>query len=474
MRINKRMQGFLRVAGVLTGVVCALAGCREKEKEYPTISLMFSSSVKQQTKQRISDLISEYTMEKIGCRVNLETAAGSSYHMEMKQKILEGNEADIFMVWELEDLNYVISENCALQLDEYLEQYPALKEETESWPWKDSVGAKTYSIPNNTDTEYYIGFICKKDMLGDIDIDEDRVYSFEELHDILAQVKKQYPDCVPVISHLGENSESIGEDACGDGIAVLVQNEQGAYEDEFSNFYASDMFYDWCTTMYQWNQEGLLDPFLTQNMETQSANMSYGNGFGFFARVRDYVIPNNEFLQNEELVAIRLGKNRVDNTLNALNWSVSRNTAYPELAVEFLNLMYTDPELYTICRYGEEGRDYVIKNGKYYMNETERDNYWTSGWVWPYKEKKKERAEDTIISPAYGFWFDPSDIQIEMDLCKVVEEKYRDSLLAGEVDPDLAIPVMVRELEEAGVDRIIEEKTKQFQKFLKEKNAVGQ
>ncbi len=452
-------------AGILTAGI--RFGCLEKERSnLPVLSIMYPGEVDKTAVKRISELLSRYTEEKIGCSVKLVNVTSGNYRTEMRQRLLEGEVYDIFFVWELEDLNYVMAGENALELGGYLEDYPVLWEQAENWPWADSFNTGIYGIPDNKDEEYYMGFVCRKSMLGDIKIDEERIYSMEELHDILRSVKSKYPDVVPVISHFGEIVESIGEDMAGDGLAVLAHNERGDYGKSFTNFYSSRMFEDWCNTMYQWNKEGLLDPYLTQNMESQSTNMKENNGFGYFSRIRDYVIPNNEYLLNEELAGIRLSKNFQDNTINSINWCISKETKYPELALDFLNLMYTDSRVFELCRYGEEGVDFVRENDEYTLMEGDGNIYHSTGWIWPYTNKVNEEEKDTSVSPAYGFWFDVSSVQVEMDLCKVVEGKYRNKLLAGEVDPKGAIPRMLEELEEAGIEKIIDEKQRQFEDFL--------
>ncbi len=443
-------------------IFISIAGRQDKE-ESPTICIMFPGSVSSENAlNRVSDVLSTMTEQKIGCRVQLKMISGGSYRDEMKRMLLGGEAADGYLVWEIEDLRYVLEGGYAENLESGLERYPVLAEASEESAWDFSDSEKRYAIPDNKDRSYYIGFIYREKYLENMKIDQDRIYSLDELYEILISVRNRYPELDMVVSHLGEICESLGEDMAGDGIAVLME-EDGYYRDEFENFYASDLFENWCETMYQWRQAGLLEDYMTQNREAAATQLSLG-GFGYFARVKDYVISNTEYMLGEDLGVVRLGSDRIDNTLNAIHWCVSSDSEYPEETTAFLNLLFTDKEIYEICRYGEEGTDYTKDEEGNYVRISGSDTYFTTGWVWPERDPDGEAKEsEAIRSPAYGFIFDEYSVQEEMDLCRMVCQEYREALLAGEVNPDEAIPEMLEELEQAGVELIVEEKQRQFE-----------
>ncbi len=458
------MLGILLAVIVIIGAVTfLLSGSRKEHEELPQITIMFpGSSVSEKTAARVSEALSEITGQKLGCSVELKLINGGIYRSEMRRKVLGNEEADAFFVWEIEDLKYIISGGYAQALDDYMELYPKLEEEVAGSVWRIGTSSGIYAIPDNKDRSYFLGFVCRKKLLDGLAIEPDKIYTLDELHDILKAVRDAHPKAVPVVSHLGEITESIGEDMVGDGLAVLTRDEEGKFRDKFENYYASDVFYDWCKRMYGWRQEGLLDQYLTQNKGPQTEYMSM-DGFGYFARVKDYVVANNEYLLGEELEVIRLSNDLIDNTLNAINWCVSPNAEYPGKTIAFLNLLFTDKEVNDLCRFGQEGIDYERQeDGTYRMLRKEGGVYQTSGWVWPELSPKELGQGAAEVSPAYGFLFDASSVQVEMDLCEVIIQKYRDPLMAGEINPDLAIPQMRKELEEAGVSKIIKEKQKQF------------
>lgn len=471
-KISRKKTGIAVAAIViliLSVLICNALCKSQTTVEYPKITVMFSGSeLDEKAVSRVSEAISEITREKIGCEVELKGISGS-YKDKMRRALLGGGETDVYFVREIEDMQYILSEEYARNLTEEIEQYPVLKQAVQESAWGVNTESAVFSIPDNKDQSYYIGFVCRENLLDDLQIDESKIYSMEELHEILTRVKENHSEITPVVSHLGEICESIGEDTNGDGIAVLTRGMDGEYQSCFENFYNSAVFWKWCTTMYQWRTEGLLEEYMTQNIEPQTIRME-GGGFGYFARVKDYVVGNNEYLLGEELKAIRLSEDLVDNTMNPINWCVSARTEYPQEAAAFLNLLFTDEEINRLCRYGQEGIDYSVNvDGRYVLRKEEKSLYKITSWVWPVVNLQKSDQKGCRISPAYGFLFDSSQVREEMDLCGVVVQKYREALLAGELNPELGIPKMNEELKAAGVDEIIEEKQKQFEEYQRKK-----
>lgn len=69
-------------------------------------------------------------------------------------------------------------------------------------------------------------------------------------------------------------------------------------------------------------------------------------------------------------------------------------------------------------------------------------------------------------STAFGFTYNPQNVETELTALKNVQEKYRVSLETGAVDPEEYLPKYEEALKRAGLDKLIEEKQKQFDEWL--------
>lgn len=65
------------------------------------------------------------------------------------------------------------------------------------------------------------------------------------------------------------------------------------------------------------------------------------------------------------------------------------------------------------------------------------------------------------------FLFDVSEVRVEVDACQYIIDKYENALLCGELWPKTGIESFNKELEAAGIDRVITEKQRQLNAFMK-------
>ncbi|MNE61022.1 hypothetical protein D3C80_1562050 [compost metagenome] len=159
--------------------------------------------------------------------------------------------------------------------------------------------------------------------------------------------------------------------------------------------------------------------------------------------------------------------------------AISANSKYPEKAMEFLNLLNTDPVLRNMIDSGIEGVHYekvsdnVVKNlpdsknydmptfslGNIminYLNEGDPENKW--------EEFKKFNASG-INSPLLGFNFDTSKITNEIAAVQNVKEEFWSSLMTGTVDPEEYLPKANEKFKAAGLDAIIAEAQRQIDEW---------
>lgn len=84
-------------------------------------------------------------------------------------------------------------------------------------------------------------------------------------------------------------------------------------------------------------------------------------------------------------------------------------------------------------------------------------------------EKMREFNENSIHACDIGFNFDISQVSTEYFALKSIYEKYKVILENGLVNPREGLDEMNRELEENGIDQVIENKREQFLKWKENK-----
>lgn len=160
----------------------------------------------------------------------------------------------------------------------------------------------------------------------------------------------------------------------------------------------------------------------------------------------------------------------------------------PERAMELMELLNTNDELFNLIQWGEEGQDYsfdeggnfVKTKGKYDINynEWQIGQSYAPGFtrsdfgVGPENDKKNdqktklaqlfEEEKTCEQSPLTGFNFNADPVKTELANCSAIITEMVPALSNGSVDPAETLPKFLKRLKDAGVDTIIAEKQSQY------------
>lgn len=167
--------------------------------------------------------------------------------------------------------------------------------------------------------------------------------------------------------------------------------------------------------------------------------------------------------------------------------AISSTSKHPERAMELIELLNTNDELFNLIQWGEEGVDwYVNDEGNFTQNEGKYNFNWNEwqigqsyspdftrsdfGLVESDKNKDVQAKQNIIFdadrtadpSPVSGFEFDPSPVKTEMANCSAIISEMVPVLSNGASDPAATLPQFLQRLKDAGVDTVIAEKQTQL------------
>lgn len=158
-----------------------------------------------------------------------------------------------------------------------------------------------------------------------------------------------------------------------------------------------------------------------------------------------------------------------------------------EAAIKFAELIYSDPEVATIYRYGVEGLDWVKAEGTdhtiTYPDGIDSSSVGYGSFIplfgdelqipvlAPRDDSFYEVYEALSIANAkpfkyLGYSFDPSNVMAQVTAVQAVITKYGPSLNVGVTDVDSMWPKFVSDLKGAGIDDIIAENQAQVDAWL--------
>ena len=165
------------------------------------------------------------------------------------------------------------------------------------------------------------------------------------------------------------------------------------------------------------------------------------------------------------------------------NFVVSNTSKNKEKAVEFLNLLNTDPKLLNGLVWGIEGEawekvgDKKIKLLDGYKPKAHMDAWNTGNNMLLYTsetvtdemiQKRDQSIEEAATSPILGFNAKTDGFKTELSNVMNVMNRYAANLNTGSIDPKENLPKLIKELKAAGWEKAQKEMQAQLDQYMKD------
>jgi putative aldouronate transport system substrate-binding protein len=336
------------------------------------------------------------------------------------------------------------------------------------------------------------GLVVRKDIfeeLGykveDFSVTTDDYSSFNKITEVFAKVKQKYPSmiCLDGTSIMGLQIYAY-MDSLGSNYGVLENYGQTT---TVTNWYESEQFRNFCMIAREWFVKGYLSADIAVNKDTGEIKMKAGNCFSWVSGIK----PNTDvekFAQTGyEVAAIPLGSAMKNtNAVNALLYSIANASKNPAKAMQFLNWTYTSGEFMDLLNWGIEGEDWIetLDRMAAYpdgVNASTVGYHNDFGWGYPNQfighpwagnppdiwDQYKKYNANLLVSKAFGFTFDSIPVANEEAQLNSVLEEYQYDLAFGAVDIENRLREFNRALYNAGLQRVMDEKQRQLDAWLK-------
>lgn len=472
--------------GTSTGESAGISSTGGSNGEVVTLKVWGFTNAAPNTEQidAVAAAASEITREELGVEIEMTRNFDAE---KANLAMASGEEWDLFNIHGFSGGVQALATNgYATPLNDLLAEYgkDILALQPEEIRAGSMIDGVLYAIPNNADSARAAGFAMNKAVLDELGIDPETIKTWDDVHDVLVQVKEARPDLYPLVptwSNGGMQEVIPYHNFAGGAVLEDVFTDST----EVVNLYATDAYREFCERMYQWNQEGLIMPdatTTTDNMLMQTV------GFADYENIK----PGKEIEIKKswgiDAVLIELTPPYMQNAGGG--WCIPESSRHKELAMQLWNLMWTNEELSNILINGVEGTHWEWKDDSHEVivapegiDTTGSSGYESLDWAWPncritavwdggdpdQWDKLQTFCDEARISPANGFVFDTTPVMNEVTACNNVVTKYNVGLRWGELDPDETIPAFSAELEASGINAIIEECQSQLDAYLASK-----
>lgn len=485
--------------GLLVG--CGSSSDNKSSKDSDTYNVIMQLPVTGDAPSGLEDVenaINKITEDKIGVTVTLEPVNAFNLANETSLAVSSGEKLDLSLSL-YSGVGSLVSSGTIIELDDLLDKYG--KDIVDTCGDQMAGGTydgQQYAVPISYIEGEDMAFIARKDILDKygIQIDENKYYSAEELEDIFATVKAGEGDSFYIMAG-GYSSTDLplgalyDVDDLGGGCGIILSGDEKS--DKIVNYYASDMYKEYAEKMYDWAQKGYYSPDASTTTEVSNTQIASGKYLGCF--LNDSVVTAKDVSAQvgTEMVSIKSNQAiKKSSNYQATLWSIPSTCENPEKTMQFLDLLYSDPDLDNLLMYGIEGTSYEIvdqdEDGTVIQpvdgKATTDVPYWSSFGVFGNRlswyvtapnttktNKELKAFSDSVKeeSPALGFVCNFDNVSTEYSAVNSVITQYRGILNTGSIDPEVELPEFLNALKAAGIDKVVEEAQSQSDEWKAEK-----
>ena len=431
----------------------------------------------------INEELSKLTREKLGADIEIRMLDTGAYKERLTMNMASNADFDLCFVGFLYPYHELVEMGGLLEIGGLLEEHaPELMSDMPDYV-KAAITKETgiYAVPNVQIMAFGDGNYIRSDLVEKYNLDISNINGLTDLEPILETIKEQEPELVPSIRR---NASSFRKD--GDTHYISV-NASAIYLEDKTNtiitYYEIPGALESAKQSYEWYKKG----FYRSDLATEG-----GGGGDSYYRVGRYATIGTTFkpgvegemkaetghdytyLYNEEPVMSHTSP--IETCI-----AVSRTTKNPELAVKFINLLNTDPEVYNLICFGIEGKHYdwvsdthikTIQNSGYSPNSSWKfgnqfNAYLTEGQAADSWTKTREINDISVKSPLMGISFEIDDIGPELTQIEKVQREYVDARINKGIEgPDNYWEAYKDALEKAGIEKVKAYYQRQVDEFL--------
>ncbi|WP_433707389.1 ABC transporter substrate-binding protein [Paenibacillus illinoisensis] len=480
----KKRKSFSLVLALLMAVTLVLSACGGSESASESggagddsVELIwYTIGTPQKDVNKVMEEVSKYTKEKINATVTMKMVDWGDYPQKMQVNVASGEPMDILFT-SSGGFDYVQNarKGAFLELDELLPKYGKDLMDTidPAFLSGSKVDGHNYGIPANKELPQQEVWRFNKTLLDKYNLDISNIRTLDSLEPLLKTIKENEPSVTPFA--MDKNYVPyVPYDYVIQNLPMAIKLDTTDYK--LVNILETPEMKEALTTMNKYYKAGYVS---AEAATTGSTNDLTTSGNWFLDRAQTQPLADNQWSASYgyPVVSTPASDAIITNTsVQGSIMAISANSEYPEKAMEFLNLLNTDPVLRNMVDSGIEGTHYkkvdethmenlaesknydmpsysLGNNMLLYLNNNDPDNKWD--------EFKKFNAEG-VNSPILSFNFDASNVSTELTAVQNVKEQYWAALMTGTLDPATNLDQVIEKFNQAGLEKVMAEAQSQL------------
>lgn len=452
--------------------------------EAPVNLIWYTIGTPQKDVDRVMEEVSKYTQEKINATITMKMVDWGDYQQKMQVNVASGEPMDILFT-SAGGFDYVQNarKGAFMELDDLLEQYGKELKDTIDPAFLEGskVDGHNYGIPANKELPQQEVWRFNKGLVDKYNLDITNVRSLDSIEPLLKTIKENEPT-ITTFAMDKNYVPYVPYDYVITNLPLAVKLDTTDYK--IVNILETPEMKEALSTMRKYYQAGYVAP---EAATTGSTSDLMTSGQWFMDRAQTQPSADNLWSASYgyPVVSTQASDAIITNTsVQGSIMAISANSEYPEKAMEFLNLLNTDPVLRNMVDSGIEGVHYKKLDDTHYENLAESKNYDMPSYSlgnnmllylnpsdaddkW---EQFKQFNAEGVNSPILSFNFDSTKVATQMAAVQNVKEQFWSSLMTGTVDPESYLPKAIEKFKEAGLDQVMAEAQTQLDAWRAENN----
>lgn len=457
----------------------------------------------------VMEKVNEYLGEKLNVTLQPIWGTWGDFDEGSTLAINGGDEVDIYFTcsWSADEYNQYAKKGAWVRLDDpdnnLIAQYGsdvwnALPDVLKEGATTDGVdGYGVYAVPGfkdfGTQNTWDVNVTLLKELGYTIeDVESRSYYEFGDLLQAAKDLKGDnfYPLNVEamVLERMVTNSVIVNGDSGTCNVLSYYIDPTDVSTDigsKIENKFGTEEYKKFAEQTREYYLAGYIDPALASAGSANDTLMQHQNAAEYLIGTQSYALGyevQTSAARGIEVQYVACTPPYVDKTsTQGAMMAISTASKNPERAMAFLNLLNTDSYLMTLLEYGVEGVHYNMDDNGCVVFTDERANYtpWTNGMgnvtLLPALEGQDPNFYSDVFVPyysnakgipAFGYVFDTTNVETELAACANVAGQYALALDAGSVDPATELPAFLQKLDDAGMQKILDEANAQLDAYF--------
>lgn len=463
-----------------------------KEELKPVHLIWYTIGTPQDDQEAVNEAMSKITKEKINATVSINTIGWGEYNDKMRMLIAAGDVFDLCFTssW-ANNYHGAVRKGAYIELDELLDKYGEniFKQVPKKYFDAARVNGKIYGMLNYQMLASNPGLMVKKDLAEKYNFNPGTVKSISDMEDFFKKIKENEKGIIPFLSQGGDIplfdfNTGFKYDKATSSWSLPLYVDVTKPEFKVINILDTVEFQNRSTLLRDWYLKGYIRRDAASIKDIPSERKS-GKYAAYVAGTIKPGVEVEEFIANGyEVIAVPIAPAYINTTfVIATLTAVSRTSKNPERAVMFYDLIHENKELYNLACLGIEGKHYNKTDDKYVQPIKDSGYAPNTDWlfgnqfnaylrpgmdedVW---EKTIKFNESAIVSPLLGFVYDSEKMKNEIAQVEAIMGEYGAAITTGTIDYNEFKEKITKRLDDAGLQKIIEDVQSQLDEWLKKK-----